>query len=290
MQLFVNIVYSFSILLLLAMSFAIIYQTAKFFHLVHAAIITLAPYFTFCLYQQLNTPLLYSIPVTLVFITLLIYIIIQLLYKPLQAKNSNPLIMLLASLGLYVVIQNTISLIWGDDIKSLRIENAKVGNEFMGSYVSDIQLVTIAVSLFLVLAIILFLKKSKLGKQMRAISSNKELSNIYGVNADHIILLAFIFGSILGAIAGILIAFDVDMTPTMGFNLLLYGAVAMIIGGVGNNWGLIGGALLLSIAQNLGAYYFNSKWVDTVVYIILILFLIWKPLGFSGKELKKTKI
>jgi branched-chain amino acid transport system permease protein len=59
------------------------------------------------------------------------------------------------------------------------------------------------------------------------------------------------------------------------------------IGGVGSNWGLAGGALLLAMAQHLAAYYIGSQWMDAIAYIILILFLIGKPLGFSGKRLKK---
>jgi len=66
----------------------------------------------------------------------------------------------------------------------------------------------------------------------------------------------------------------------MGFNWLLYGVVAMIIGGVGSNWGLAGGALLLATAQHLAAYYIGSQWMDAVAYIILILFLIAKSIAF----------
>ena len=76
----------------------------------------------------------------------------------------------------------------------------------------------------------------------------------------------------------------------MGFNWLLYGVVAMIIGGVGSHWGLVGGALLLATAQHLAAYYIGSQWMDAVAYIILIVFLIARPLGFSGKRLKKIEI
>ena len=134
------------------------------------------------------------------------------------------------------------------------------------------------------------MKYSRIGRNIRAVSSNPELSNIVGIPSDKVILWAFGIGSALAAAAGILIAYDVDMRPTMGFNWLLYGVVAMIIGGVGSNWGLVGGALLLATAQHLAAYYIGSQWMDAVAYIILILFLIAKPLGFSGKRLKKVEI
>ena len=121
-------------------------------------------------------------------------------------------------------------------------------------------------------------------------SSNSELSNIYGINSNKIILISFGIGSALAAKAGILSAMDTNMTPTFGFNLLLYGVVAMIIGGVGSTRGLIAGSLLVATAQHLSAYYIDTKWMDAVTYIILILFLIWKPLGFSGKQLKKVEL
>jgi branched-subunit amino acid ABC-type transport system permease component len=89
--------------------------------------------------------------------------------------------------------------------------------------------------------------------------------------------------STLSAIAGILIALDVDMTPTFGFNYFLYG-------GVGNYRGLIFGSLLLASAQHLAAYYIDTKWMETMAYRILILFLIGKPLGFSGLRLKKVEV
>jgi branched-subunit amino acid ABC-type transport system permease component len=181
-------------------------------------------------------------------------------------------------------------MIWGNNIKSIRTGEVKVGNKFFGAYVTDIQIITIAVCLALFAACVFFMKYSRIGRNIRAVASNSELSNIVGINSDRVILWAFGIGSALAAVAGILIAFDTDMRPTMGFSWLLYGVVAMIIGGVGSNWGLAGGALLLATAQHLAAYYIGSQWMDAIAYVILILFLIAKPLGFSGKRLKKIEI
>jgi branched-subunit amino acid ABC-type transport system permease component len=166
----------------------------------------------------------------------------------------------------------------------------KVGNVFFVAYITDIQIITIAVCLALFVACVFFMKYNRIGRNIRAVASNPELSNVVGIHSDRVILWAFAIGSALAAVAGILIALDTDMRPTMGFSWLLYGVVAMIIGGVGSNWGLVGGALLLATAQHLAAYYIGSQWMDAVAYIILILFLIVKPLGFSGKRLKKIEI
>ena len=289
-QIIINILLSGFIYLLLAISFTIIYYPTKFFHLAHAAVIILGAYFTFLFSKQLEWSLWVSLPFAIIFATAIGMLIEIALYKPLRKRNATPLIFLITSLGVYIVLQNLISLTWGDDTKSIRTGEVKVGNEILGAYITDIQIVIIVVSLLLFIGTLLFLKYTKNGKNMRAVSSNEELSNIFGVNSNYVILWSFGIGSALAAVAGILVAFDTDMTPTMGFNLLLYGVVAMIIGGVGSVKGLIGGAFLLATAQHLGAYYIDSKWMDAIAYVILILFLIWKPLGFSGKRLKKIEI
>lgn len=290
-QVFINILQSGLIYLLLAISFTLIYFPAKFFHLAHAVVITFGAYFTFLFSQQLGLPLYFSIPLAITAATIFGVICEVWVYKPLRKRNVTPLVLLIASLGIYIILQNVISLIWGDETKSIRIgEEIKTGNEIFGAYITNIQIIIIIVSIVLFIAILLLLKYTKIGKNMQAVSSNKKLSNIYGINSNYIILWSFGLGSALASIAGILVAFNTDMTPTMGFNLLLYGVVVMIIGGIDSTWGLVGGSILLAAAQQLGAFYMNTKWMDAIVYIILILFLIWKPLGFSGRRLKKIEI
>ena len=290
LQLVYNIVISGIVYLLVAISFTIIYYPTKFFHIAHAIILTFSAYFTYLFSIQFHCPIILSIPLAIICATIIGILSEIALYKPLRKCNASPMILMIASLGLYTVLQNVISMIWGDDTKSVRTGEIKVGNEFFGAYITDIQIITIVVCLVLFVFCVFFMKYSRIGRNIRAVSSNSELSNIVGISSNKIILWVFGIGSALAAVAGILIAFDTDMRPTMGFSWLLYGVVAMIIGGVGSNWGLVGGALLLATSQHLVAYCIGSQWMDAVAYIILILFLIWKPLGFSGKRLKKVEI
>jgi branched-chain amino acid transport system permease protein len=207
-----------------------------------------------------------------------------------RKKDLRPLSYLIASIGLYVILQNALSLYFGDDTKVINISEITVGHQIFGAYITTVQIVTIFISLTLFFSINLFLHFTKIGKSIRAVSSNPELCNIYGISSDKTILIAFAIGSALAGVAGILSAMDTNMTPTFGFNLLLYGVVAMIIGGVGSTRGLLAGSLLVATSQHLAAFYLDTKWMDAVTYIILILFLIWKPLGFSGKRLKKVEV
>ena len=289
-QTLINIIIASITYLFISVSFSIQYYPLKFFNISHAIPLTISAYFTYLFSIQLNLPQPISIPLAIICAIVTGILPEITLYKPLRKRNASPMILMLASLGLYIVLQNLISLLWGDDTKSIRTGEVKVGNEFLGAYITDIQIITIAVCLTLFISCILFMKYSRIGRNIRAVASNPELSNIVGIHSDRVILQAFGIGSALAAVAGILIAFDTDMRPTMGFSWLLYGVVAMIIGGVGSNLGLAGGALLLATAQHLAAYYIGSQWMDAVAYIILILFLIAKPLGFSGKRLKKIEI
>lgn len=212
------------------------------------------------------------------------------IYKPLQKTKLESWQMLVASLGLYVVLQNIVSMIWGDSTLSFRTWQVKAGHEFLGAYITDVQIITIVVSIVLLVLSWLFLEKTNIGRQIKAVSSNPELSGIFGISRNRAVVWSFILGSGLAACAGILIAADTDMTPTMGFNWLLYAVVAMIIGGMGKMRYLLLGCLLLATAQHLAAYYLDSKWMNATAYIILIAFLFFRPYGFSGKRIKKAEI
>jgi len=289
-QIIVNILLSFALYILIGKSFSLIYYPTRFFHIAHAATLTFAAYFTYLFSMQLNFQVAISISLAILCATSVGMLSETVVYKPLRKRNASPMILMITSLGLYTVLQNVISMLWGDATKSVRTGGARVGNEFFGAYITDIKIITITVCLTLFVACVLFMKYNRIGRNIRAVASNPELSNVVGIHSDRVILWAFGIGSALVAAAGILIAFDTDMRPAMGFNWLLFGVVAMIIGGVGSNWGLIGGALLLAASQHLAAYYIGSQWINAVAYIILILFLIAKPLGFSGKRLKKIEI
>lgn len=289
-QLIIFILLTFSIYLLSGLGFSLIYFTGKFFHIAHAAIITSGAYLVFLLANKFSVSFLLSVVLAITVATLIGMTCEVLIFRQMRKRNAPPLAYLIASIGLYLMLQNCISLFFGDDTKIINTAAVTVGHQVFGGYINSIQIVTIFVSIALFIAVNLFLHFTTTGKSIRAVASNPELCNIYGISSNKIILIAFGIGSALAAIAGILSAMDTNMTPTFGFNLLLYGVVAMIIGGVGSTKGLIGGSLLVATAQHLAAYYIDTKWMDAVAYFILIIFLIWKPLGFSGQRLKKVEI
>jgi branched-chain amino acid transport system permease protein len=289
-QVIINIISTAAIYLLVAVSFTTIYYPTKFFNLAHAATISLAAYLVYFFNQQVYLPISLSVLISIIVSGFIAALLELFLYKPMRKKNVSSLSLLIASIGIYVVIQNLISLIWGDETLRLNIGEVKTGNEIAGAFITDTQVLSISVSIILFLVVLAISRYTVFGKSLRAVSDNAELCNIYGINSNKIILYAFLLGSALAAFSGILSAADTNMKPTFGFSLLLYGVVAMIIGGVGSYGGLAAGALLVATAQHLAAYYIETKWMDAVAYLILIAFLIWKPYGFTGNRLRKIEI
>lgn len=289
-QLFLNIGIQYSIYLLIAFSFSYIYRIVSFFHFAHAVVFTSGAYFTFLFSMLLGYSLWVSIPLAIVCACLLGCLMEVGVYKPLRKRNASPIILLLASLGIYIVLQNFISMFFGDDTKSIRTWPVVAGNEILGARITDVQIIIIVVSIVLVILVAVYLKLAKMGKAMRAVANDPELANISGINSDKVILKSFAIGSALAGVAGILVALDVDMTPTMGMNALMMGVVAMIVGGVGSIWGIVLGALLLAFAQNFGVWYISSQWQDAIAFGILLIFLIFKPEGFLGKKVKKAEV
>ena len=198
--------------------------------------------------------------------------------------------LLLASLGIFTVIQNIISLIFGDDTKTLRSGVIQEGINVFEARITPIQILIILVSLVLFIITALILTKTRMGKAVRAVANDPELAQIAGIDTDRVILYTFAIGSGLAAVAAILISFDIDMVPTMGFNALMMGVVAVIIGGMGSIPGAALGGLLLGLAQHLGVWQISSKWQDAIAFVILLFFLAFRPQGFFGRKVRKVEI
>lgn len=285
-----NVIILSSKYFIIATSFFLIYHVVRFFHFAHGIVFTSGAYFAFLFFRIVEMPLFVAIVLAL-FASMALGCLIEFaVYRPLRKKASDELILLLASLGAYIVLQNVISMTFSDETRSIRTGVVKEGINVLGARITPIQFVTIFVSIVLVIALSMFLKRTKIGSAMRAVANDPELANVSGINSNRVILWAFAIGSGLAGLAGILVALDVDMTPTMGMHALLMGVVAMIIGGVNSIPGIALGSLLLAMAQHFGAWYIGSQWQEAIAFIILVIFLFFKPEGFLGKKVKAATV
>ena len=289
-QALVNILIIGSLYTLVGISFGLIFMPTGFFHFAHGAIYTLGAYMTLAAFVWLGFPLPIAALFGVLFCGLVGLTIDSLIYRKFRRRKASPLILLLASLGLYIVIQNLISLSFGDYIQSFRIGPVKESLNIFGARISVVQILILVTNLLLTVLITVILARTKVGKTIRAVANDPILASVSGINTDRVISLSCILGSVIAGCAGILFALDYDITPTMGLNVLMMGIIAVIIGGINSIPGIALGAFLLALAQNFGALVIGSKWQDAIAFLVLIIFLLFKPEGFFGKKVKSATV
>lgn len=289
-QIIINILLSASLILIVAFFYELLYFVTKFFNLAHAVVLVLGPYFTIFFSKSIGLNVVVSITLAIMSSVSLSLLLEILIFRYMRRKKVPPINYFIVSLSILIVVQNTVSLIFGDGPKELFKIDLIIGENIFDGYVTKIQLISFAIFSALYIAGILLLKFTRLGKSIRAVANNPELSNIYGINSNRIVLYTFAIASFIASGAGILASLDTSVTPSFGFTLLIYGVAAMIISGLGNTSYLIFGAFLIAMVQNLTAYYVNTEWMDAGTYLILIIFLLFRPMGISGVKLKKINI
>ena len=168
MQLVINIFIQSSIFLLYAVSFTIIYRSVNFFHFAHAIIFTVGGYSTFVFAVQLGVPIGWAILGGIVISIVLGCLMEICIYCPFRTKGASELILLLISLGMYIFLQNIISLLFGDETKTLRSIAVQEGLDIFGGRITPVQLTTIFVSIAGVILVSAFLSKTKTGRTIRA--------------------------------------------------------------------------------------------------------------------------
>ena len=231
-QLILNGVITGSVYIIVGLGFTIIYRSVRFFHLSHGIVIAAGAYFgyTFFILFELNPVLSFSLSTALGGI--LGITIDRFVYLPLRKNRAPNLIYLIASFGVFIFFQNLIQLIFGAQILTLRRAPIKEGHHFLGAVITDIQILIIVVSLILFFLTWLFIQKSKVGKAIRAVSDDPIGARVVGINSERVILTAFAIGSALAGVAGILVSLETNLEPTMGFNAILKGVIASIVGGI----------------------------------------------------------
>jgi len=289
-QLLLNGIIAGSIYALIAIGFTVIYRTVKFFHFAHGVVYTAGAYFAYTLIISLHLNFALSFFLAITLAGLLGIVIDRCVYLPLRKRNASNLIFLLASFGVVIFIQNLIQLIYGAQILTIRTGPIKEGHHFLGAVITDIQIIILVVSIILMILLWLFIQKTRLGKAMRAVSDDPIAANIVGINPEKIILTSFAIGSALAGAAGILISFETNIEPTMGFSALLKGIIAAIIGGIGSIPGAVLGGFFLGLAENLGIWKISAGWKDCIAFVILIIFLLIRPWGFLGTKTEKESI
>jgi branched-chain amino acid transport system permease protein len=284
------------IYVLISLGFTVIYRTVKFFHFAHGATFAIGAYAAYATITGLtgsNVENITYIQWALAIVTGMAAATItglltdRLVYYPLRRLKAPNMVFLIASFGVFILLQNLIQLIFGAQILTLRTGPVKEGHEFLGAIITDTQILIITVSLAVFLGLWAFVQRTKLGKAMRAVADDPVAASVVGIYPEKIITASFAIGSALAGLAGILISLETNLEPSMGMNAMLKGMTAAIIGGMGSIPGALLGGLLLGLAENFGIWHIQAGWKDAIAFGLLIVFLLFRPQGILGKKVDR---
>ncbi len=281
-QLLINGLIAGAIYALVASGFALIYSTCKFVHFAHGSSVAVAAYTLFFFFQKLDLNFWLAIILTIIFAGFFGWLMNKIIYQPLRKRKASNVILLIASVGLLILIESLLLLIFGADVKTIGFIKIAKGLNFFGAIITPLQIVIIAVSLILLVALFLFMKKSRLGKAMRAVADNQEVAEIVGISTKKIYSWSFVIGSAIAGVAGILVGLEQNLEPMMGTNLMIKGFTGAIIGGITSVPGAVLGSFLLGLVENFGIWWLPSGYKDAIAFVILFIFLIFRPQGILG--------
>ncbi len=270
---------------LIALGYTMVYGIAQLINFAHGDIIMVGSYLVLILLNQ-GIALPIAIAVSIFGCVILGVVIEKIAYKPL--RHASRISLLITAIGVSYLLQNLCQLIMGANPMSFPTIITMAPIKLGPLTITGNMAITLGVSIVLMVALDQFVKKTKLGKAMRATSEDSEAASLMGINVNKTISITFAIGSALAAIAGILWASNYpQIKPTMGSLPGIKAFIAAVIGGIGIIPGAVLGGFILGIVETFTKAYLSTQFADGLVFIILILMLVFKPNGILGKNVKE---
>ena len=280
----VNGLISASYFALGAVGLTLVYGTLKLVNFAHGDLLTLGAYVAFVTNVSLGLPILVAVLCSVAGVAAFGLATERVMWRPMRAKGAGLLQLLIMALGLAFVIRYTIQFFAGTQPRSLDVDVTS-STSFIGLRIGETQLIVVIAGFAVLLAVGAMLRLTTLGKQMRALSDNFELAEVAGINTDRVVLATWIFAAGLAGLAGVLYTSAIgNMTPNLGFFLLLSLFAAVILGGIGNAYGALAGGVLLGLTQEWSTLVIDARWKLAVGFAVLILVLVVRPQGLFGRR------
>ena len=276
-----------SVYAIIALGYTMVYGIAKMLNFAHGDVIMVGAYISYTVMYNLKMPVWMSIVAAVIFCTVLGITIEKIAYKPL--RMGSRLAPLLSAIGVSFILSNGAAWMFGTHSRKFNYPFDNSPISIGGVVITPHQIMVLVVAIVMMVALKIFVDKTKMGKAMRATSLDSETAKLMGVNADMIISLTFGIGSALAACGGMLIALDYKVYATMGTMVGLKAFVAAVVGGIGNITGAMLGGFLLGLLETFGVAILGipQGFKDAIAFAVLILILLLKPEGLLGKAEKE---
>lgn len=278
-----------SVYAIIALGYTMVYGIAKMLNFAHGDVIMVGSYVVLTLVTAMGLDPMLAIAAAVVACTVLGVVIERVAYRPLR-NAASPLAVLITAIGVSYLLQNLALLIFGANTKSFTSVVTVPALVLAGGRltISGETMVTILACIVIMIGLNLFIKRSKAGQAMLAVSEDKGAAQLMGINVNATIALTFAIGSALAAIAGVLLCSAYpSLTPYTGAMPGIKAFVAAVFGGIGSIPGALIGGILLGVIEILGKAYISSQMADAIVFAVLIVVLLVKPTGILGKQIQE---
>lgn len=278
-----------SVYAIIALGYTMVYGIAKMLNFAHGDVIMIGAFTVYTAASTMGMNPIAAVLLSIVVCTLLGMLIERVAYKPLR-NAASPLAVLITAIGVSYLLQNIALLVFGANTKSFASVVTWKGISLADGQlnISGVTIVTIMACIVIMICLTLFIKKTKAGQAMRAVSEDKGAAQLMGINVNATIALTFAIGSGLAAIAGVLLCSAYpSLTPYTGAMPGIKAFVAAVFGGIGSIPGAMIGGILLGVIEILGKAYISQQLADAIVFAVLIIVLLFKPTGILGKNIQE---
>ncbi len=267
---------------LIGIGLTIIFGVMRVINFAHGDILMIGMYLTFILFSVLGidpfVSIAISIPLMFFFGGLLQRVFIN------RVLGALPQNQILLTIGLGLIMSNTIMLIFTSDYKILTTSYSSSSVSLAGVSVSLPLAISFVITAAITALLYWFLIKTDTGQAIRATAQDREAAQLMGINVKRMSIIAFGIGSALAGTAGALISPTYYIFPQVGSTFTLKAFVITVLGGMGSIVGATLGGIIIGVAESMGAVYISSGWKDVVVYVLFLLVLLFKPAGLMGKS------
>lgn len=272
-----------SIYALLALGYTMIYGIVKIIHFAHGDVYMLGAFFGYYTINVWHFNFIMALFGSMIFCALVGMLIEFVAYRPL--RHSSRIAVLITAIGVSYFLENGMSVLFSGDTRDFPQVIKQVNYEWFGIRITNIQLLIFATTIILMIVLQLIVKKTKMGRAMRAAAADPVAAELMGININGTISFVFAIGSAMAGAAGVLIGLYYNsIEPTMGLTPGIKAFVAAVVGGVGSIPGAAVGAVIIGCLESLMQAIGFSAFKDAAVYVVLIIVLLFLPAGLFGNK------
>ena len=299
MSLVVNGLFLASIIALGAIGLTLIFGILNFANVAHGDYMTMGAYLAFFVIHTLlagvgvegvglgpftfGYPLLIALPLAAGLVGLGAIALDVLIYRKLRTRGANTAVLAMASLGIAIALRGLVQIIWSGDAQTFPRESRQFFHLPLDVRIPPDNVFIAIVAVLLVIGVHLLLTRTKMGKAMRAYADNPDLALVTGINTQRVIWATWVIGGSLAATAGVLLAVSQgNLLPIMGWKFLIPLFAAVILGGIGNPYGALVGAILVGSASEVSTQWLNPSYKPVISFAIMIVVLLARPRGIFG--------